>query len=288
MRRRNIFVVFVEIILFSFIISFVYAAEIVDVVGKAQVQSSSSTSWHSAKVGMKLAIGDKIRTARRSKVRIALDEAKKNFISVDELTLVVLNSTVPDEINKFDLSEGKLYAMIEKVKAGATFEVTTPSAIAGVRGTAWSVDSKNDRDIVAVYESKVFVQTFDKNKNLISEITVPEGFKTTIERFGPPSELLPLTREERNSWNRVKKWFLGYFQEFKDVSLDKLGNLTDKISDLQDKISDLQDIMEDIQDQIEDYGIDKVIKERIEHIEDSCDEFEDHDYGYEYEPPSGP
>ncbi|RKY38163.1 MAG: hypothetical protein DRP76_04885, partial [Candidatus Omnitrophota bacterium] len=186
MGRRDIFVVFGGVILFSFIIFFVYAAEIVDVVGKAQVQPSSSTSWHSARVGMKLAIGDKIRTARRSEVRIALDEAKKNFISVSELTLVVLNSTVPGEINKFDLSEGKLYAKIEKVKAGATFEVATPSAIAGVRGTAWSVDSKNDRDIVAVYESKVFVQAFDKNKNLISEVTVPEGFKTIIERFGPP------------------------------------------------------------------------------------------------------
>ena len=141
MGRRDIFVVFGGVILFSFIIFFVYAAEIVDVVGKAQVQPSSSTSWHSARVGMKLAIGDKIRTARRSEVRIALDEAKKNFISVSELTLVVLNSTVPGEINKFDLSEGKLYAKIEKVKAGATFEVATPSAIAGVRGTAWSAVS---------------------------------------------------------------------------------------------------------------------------------------------------
>ncbi len=253
------FVVGVGLILFSFI-SFVYGAQIVDVVGKAQVQPASSTGWRSAKVGMELAIGDKIRTARRSEVRIALDEAKKNFISVSELTLVVLNSTVPGEINKFDLSEGKLYAKVEKVKAGATFEVTTPSAIAGVRGTAWSVESTSGKDIVAVYESKVFVQAFDKNRNLISEITVPEGFKTIIERFGPPGKLLPLTREERGSWNKAKKRFLNSLQGLKGAGLDKLGDLADKASDMQDKIGE-------IQEQIEELGIDKVINERIEHGE---------------------
>ena len=254
--KKGILFVLVWLFALAGFFSFVYAAQIVDIVGKVQIQPVSSTSWTSAKTGMKVSIGDKIRTARRSEVRIALDEAKKNFISVSELTLVVLNSTVPGEINKFDLSGGKLYAKVEKVKAGATFEVTTPSAIAGVRGTAWSVDSKNDRDIVAVYESKVFVQAFDKNKNLISEITVPEGFKTIIERFGPPSKLLPLTHEERGSWNKVKKRFLDYLQGFKGAGLDKLGDLADKVSDLQDK-------MEDIQDQIENYGVDKVISERI-------------------------
>jgi len=236
--------------------SFVYAAQIVDVVGKAQIQPASSTSWRSAKVGMKVSIGDKIRTARRSKVRIVLDEQKKSFISIEELTMVILNSTIPDEINKFDLSKGKLYVKVEKVKAGATFEVATPSAIAGVRGTAWSVDSKNDRDIVAVYESKVFVQAFDKNKNLISEVTVPEGFKTIIERFGPPSKLLPLTHEERGSWNKVKKRFLDYLQGFKGAGLDKLGDLADELSDLQDKIEDIQEL-------IEDQNIQKTIEERI-------------------------
>ncbi|MCD6228619.1 MAG: FecR domain-containing protein [Candidatus Omnitrophica bacterium] len=250
-------ILFVLVWLFALVgfFSFVYAAQIVDVVGKAQIQSASSTSWRSAKVGMKVSIGDKIRTARRSKVRVVLDEQKKSFISIEELTMVILNSTIPDEINKFDLSKGKLYVKVEKVKAGATFEVATPSAIAGVRGTAWSVDSKKDRDIVAVYESKVFVQAFDKNKNLISEITVPEGFKTIIERFGPPSKLLPLTHEERGSWNKVKKRFLDYLQGFKGAGLDKLGDLADELSNLQDKI-------EDIQEQIEEQNIRKIIEER--------------------------
>jgi len=266
--RKGIFFVLVWLFVLVGFFSFVYAAQIVDVVGKAQVQSASSISWKSAKAGMKVSIGDKIRTARRSEVRIALDEAKKNFISVSELTLVVLNSTVPGEINKFDLSEGKLYAKIEKIKAGATFEVATPSAIAGVRGTAWSVESNADRDIVSVFESSVFVKVFDKMKRLISEITVPEGFKTFIERFGPPGKLLPLTDKERGSWKKIKKRFLS--------SLGVKGGDLGELGDLSDRAAELQDKMEDIQEQIEDQNIQKTIEQRTSGCKD------EHEEEYEY------
>ncbi len=253
MRRAIVFVLLWLFVLVSFL-SFVDAAQIVDVVGKAQIQPASSTSWKSAKAGMEVSIGDKIRTARRSEVRIALDEKKKSFISIQELTMVILNSNIPGEINKFDLSKGKLYAKVEKVKAGATFEVTTPSAIAGVRGTAWSVESSDKGDIVSVFESSVFVKAFDKMKRLISEVTVPEGFKTFIERFGPPGKLLPLTNKERGSWKKVKKRFLG--------SLGVKGGDLGALGDLSDKTAELQDKMEDIQELIEDQNIQKTIEQR--------------------------
>ena len=268
--RKGILFVLVWLFTLAGFFSFVYAAQIVDVVGKAQIQPASSTSWRSAKTGMKVSIGDKIRTARRSEVRVALDEQKKSFISIEELTMVILNSTIPGEINKFDLSKGKLYVKAEKVKAGATFEVATPSAVAGVRGTAWSVESNADGDIVSVFESSVFVKAFDKMKRLISEVTVPEGFKIFIERFGPPGELLPLTDKEHGSWKKIKKRFLDF--------LEAVGGDLGKLGDLSDKAGELQDKMEDIQEQIEEQNIRKIIEERTSGCKDEH-EYEE-EFGY--------
>jgi len=154
---------------------------------------------------MRLDIGDSIKTARRSQADISLDTKSNNFVRIQEQTLVIIDSTYPGQINKFDLSEGKIYAKIEKIRAGITFEVSTPSSVAGVRGTSWSVEADKEKDEIAVYEDSVFVKAFDKMKKLISEITIPQGFKTIIKRFESPGPLLPLTEDDKRQWKEVKK-----------------------------------------------------------------------------------
>ena len=144
------------------------AAEIVYTKGKVQVQFGKDKIWRGAKTGMRMDSGDSLKTARRSHADIALD--KDNFIRVQEQTLVVFDSTTPGLINKFDLSQGELYANVESIREGLSFEVSTPSSVVGVRGTGWYVKSDFKKDEILVHEGTVFVRTFDKRKQALKEM----------------------------------------------------------------------------------------------------------------------
>jgi len=203
-------------------------------------------------------MGDSIRTARRSKADVLLDEESNNFIRIEEQTLVILSSTYPGEINRFDLSHGMIYANIEETKAGLTYEVSTPSAVAGVRGTGWSSKSSDKGDEVATYDGSVFVKAFGKMKNLISEITVPKGFKTMIARFGSPSALVELTAQEMRRWRQAKEDASKRIKSRHKRQGNK-KNKMDKISKTQE---DTLDSLNKIKDAIKESGLDKIADER--------------------------
>ena len=179
--------------------------EIVFIEGNVQVQAAMGKTWKRAELNMPLNIGDSIRTARRSKADIVVDKANKHTVRVEEQTLVVLSSTSPGQINKIDLSNGKVFADVEKMMEGMTFEVSTPSSTAGVRGSGMGVESNRERDEFAAFKDNVYVKSFDEQNNLISETTIPEGFKVEADRFEGPGELAQLTDRDRQGWDQLKE-----------------------------------------------------------------------------------
>jgi hypothetical protein len=181
------------------------AAEIIYVQGVVQVQFAQTDVWKSAEKGMELKKGDAIRTARRSLADLALDEARRNVVRIEPKTLVVLSSDDEGRVDRIDLSQGKLYSSIEGLKAGFGFEVATPSAVTGVRGTGFSVESTKEKDEVAVYEDSVYIKAFDAQKKLLEEMTLSENFKISVERFQSPGELLILSGREIERWDAIKQ-----------------------------------------------------------------------------------
>ncbi|HOW35067.1 MAG TPA: FecR family protein [Candidatus Omnitrophota bacterium] len=177
------------------------AAEIVYVEGNVQVQSPVDNIWKKAEKGMKVDIGDLIRTARHSVAEVALDPEKKNMIRVEPKTLVALQSSTEESIDRLDLSRGKVYSNLEGIKAGLSFEVSTPSAVAGVRGSSYSVYVERDADEVYAYKDTVFIKTYDVDKNEISETMLPEGFKTLIERFEAAGALMQISTREFDNFD---------------------------------------------------------------------------------------
>ena len=111
--KRYVFFLFLAVCVFAGFQQVLQSAEITYIKGSVQVKSPLS-QWNNAQVGMQLDINDSVRTARRSQADIALDKEKNNFIRLEEQTLIILNSTTPGEINRFDLSNGEIYANIEQ------------------------------------------------------------------------------------------------------------------------------------------------------------------------------
>ncbi|MCM8824051.1 MAG: FecR family protein [Candidatus Omnitrophica bacterium] len=270
--------------------SYLESAEISYIEGNVQVQPSVDKVWKKAEVGMELNIGDSIRTARRSKADVILDKINKHIIRIEEQTLVVLNSTIPGQINKIDISNGKIFSDVERLLEGMTFEISTPSSTSGVRGTGYSVESTDRGDTISVFKGEVNLTAFDSQGNPISEITIPEGFKTSLERFEEIQGLVELTDEERDMWNSVKDEFNeqlerieeGKIEESKteeqsEENLDALNIIEETMSITHDKISEAKEMIEE-----------KILEEAIEGREDYHYYHDDYHYshegGYEYPP----
>jgi hypothetical protein len=197
MKKLSIPAVFlISFLVISGANSLLRAAEIIYLEGNVQVQPDGEEEWKKAEKGMKLSMGDSIRTARHSKADVALDEEKKNTVRIDPKTMVVLSSSMPGSIDRLDLSRGRVYSNLENIKAGLAFEVSTPSTVAGVRGSSYSVYVERDADEVHAYKDDVYIKTYDANKNLLSESMLPEGFKTFIERFDTPGAITQVTNRE--------------------------------------------------------------------------------------------
>jgi hypothetical protein len=207
MKRKGIISIILGVFLFvSGFITVLQAAEIVFIEGKVEVQPAGQEQWNKADLGMQVNIGDSIRTARRSRADIVIDKENKQAIRIEQQTLVVLNSTAAGAINKLDLSHGKIYAKVEKLKEGiGSFVVATPSSIAGVRGSGWSADSNRARDEFSALEHSIFTQAFDAARNLLSETIIEEGLKTIVERFQAAGALTRVSEREIERWNEVRQ-----------------------------------------------------------------------------------
>ncbi len=179
----------------------VRAAGVISVQGSVQVQSPSDKGWRKAEKGMQLATGDLIRTARNSVAEVYLDAEKKNTLRIEPKSLITLNSGTADTIDRLDLAKGKVYANLEGIKAGLSFEVNTPSAVAGVRGSSYSVYVERDSDEVVAYKDTIFIKAYDVDKKLIFETVLPEGFKTIIDRFAEPGFFSQISAREFNHFD---------------------------------------------------------------------------------------
>ncbi len=256
MKKSQMFFLFVSVIACMVtIISSLHAAEIIYLEGSVQVQGEQEEGWRNAELGTKVDIGDKIRTARKSIADVALDEAKKNTIRINPKTLVMLDSANPGTIDRLDLSRGMVYAKVENIQSGLSFEVSTPSAVAGVRGSAYSVYVERDEDEIKAYKDSAFVQAYDADGNLITEVTVPEGFKTFVERFEGPGSLIQVTLREFSRFDDVADEIASHEEGNMEVRREQERAAQQEAQSSEDKLDegqdaqDLTDTLSDLKDQ---------------------------------------
>lgn len=181
----------------------VYAAKklatVTSVKGKVEVQKVRSSKWVRVKKGMSLTEGDKIRTKARSQVVIKW--ADGSMVKLSSYTNFAINKAYLDEksgseTTNLQLWIGKVYSRVKKVLSpGSSFEIQTPSAIAGVRSTIWSTKViAGGETEVTTYEGQVWVSA----KGVT--VSVVAGQKTVIEPNQPPKPPEEMTEEEKEEW----------------------------------------------------------------------------------------
>lgn len=190
-------------------------ATIIYLRGQVKVQHPGEDTWVLAKEGMILKDNDKIKTFADSEAEIALDPALKNIVKLETETEVVLQSL---RTKKVYMPEGKVFSIIESLPSDSSFEVRTPTAVAGVAGSGISVETDGRRTEAGCFEDKGYVMGINRDGTLMEKVMMDEGFKRIIEQFEMPGRAFPLSVFEKIQWSQFKEDLRIHLDRFKEKS----------------------------------------------------------------------
>ncbi|MBX7056965.1 MAG: FecR domain-containing protein [Leptospirales bacterium] len=106
-----------------------------------------------ARIGMAVEESDRIRTTQG---QVDLQSSGGATVRVRPFTEIQVRSLMPQQGVSLDLKNGSLAARVRRAGAGEDFTVRTPTAIAGVRGTTFTVEEDAEHGAqVTVLEGQV-------------------------------------------------------------------------------------------------------------------------------------
>ncbi len=182
---------------------------------KGDVKITSGSSDAVAKVGTKVNQGDLISTGNDARAKIVMSD--RNIINISPNTKLKIEEYVSDNKTKsvkLSLLEGKVRNNVEQKYDNDKnkFQIRTPTAVAGVRGTQFITSYSNESKKTEV----ITLQGQVEFKNIVSEngtnkeqtVIIGKGEKSTVGAGGaapePPQKVPPEALKEVDRDTNVK------------------------------------------------------------------------------------
>lgn len=174
--------------------------------GSVSVKETPDVEWADVEVGQDIPQGAQLITNEDAICELAIGDA--NALRIEANALATVTSLEPVLI---DISKGKLYALVRKLKENSSFEVRTPTCIAAARGTAWSQTTES----IEVFENTVSAKNKEGEEQ---EIETGRGISLDAESgaFGDNYELPAETLAE---WQKLSATMLSRITLYKNVSI---------------------------------------------------------------------
>jgi len=199
-------------------------AKVVRIKGSARYASANNV-WQPLKVGDVLRVGAIIQTASDSRVDLVLGEkdavaketkwgevvsyqpqAQQDFVRVWENSVLSLDKllvadTGTDKIRETELNlrAGRVFGMVKKLNGASKYEIKMPNAVAGIRGTIYTVSATG---VVDVLVGSVVVAYMDANGQPVTQVVMggqrfdaSTGQVTPIPEF-EQKEMVKSTKEQ--------------------------------------------------------------------------------------------
>lgn len=183
--------------------SYAQQVEVTHCSGKVEVLLEGADEYTDAQDNMVLSAGDIIKTASGAAVELSFNEVNTNLVRLDENTSVNI-SLSGDE--KLEMTQGEVFSSISELPSGSAFEIRTPTAVSGARGTDWITKVTEEGTDVEALESVPYVKHFESSGNLSKQaVTIAAGQMTTVRKFQKPMMLRPIADSRRQKWQMVKK-----------------------------------------------------------------------------------
>jgi len=215
-------------------------AKIIDLKGTVKIKKDLNTRWEKAKVNTYLNKQDQIKTGNWAECTITFDEELKNILTIKENSNVTLEGLKPGKVY---LPRGRVFSLIDDLAKIEGFQVRTPTAIIGVRGTGDSVESGIHGTKVKCFQGKVNVGGQDDQGNGTGNQDLTQGLGIGVDLAGLLSKFFDLTGGDWDDWND----FLKYVQRLKSKpeANDSGRPLGDSGHDIGDSFGDLRDEQRD-------------------------------------------
>lgn len=140
----QLFVILAAVSLPALAAAGVFRAEIMAIRGEA-FQLPSGLSRISAKIAALVSPGDSIETGAASFVDLGFDRNWKNVTRIGEKSSVKITDIYPTSLS---LVSGDVLAKLDALPKDSTFEIKTPTAVIGIRGSICAVEYKDGTTMV--------------------------------------------------------------------------------------------------------------------------------------------
>jgi hypothetical protein len=168
--------------------------------GRGEALHAAGGDWTALAAGSELQLGDQVRTLADSRMKLLFrDDSVLTLAANSQLTIdeQVVDPNAP--VTRFSLTAGTVRAIVTERygKPGARFEMETPTAIAGVRGTGFiaGYDSGIEETlVVGLYDITTVRSVIDAAGRKAVELAA--GLATRIRRGAYPlrPEVMPETQ----------------------------------------------------------------------------------------------
>ncbi len=213
-------------------------AKVTLVKGKAFILRDDNPTKIKVRIGERILPNDVIITGKKSAVNVVI--VNRGIFKIKENSNVSLKTLIKsdDENNvaRIKITAGRIVLGLRKLKKNSTFEVETPTAVAGVRGTSFMVTVENKETSAFPYFVKV-----RKKEEIVTKIAVLTGKVELINPKNPRDNRIIASLRQATLKN----------DDFKNVKIEKITRLSmNEISSIKDlseiKKLKLQDISEEI------------------------------------------
>jgi hypothetical protein len=145
--------------------------------GNASVLKVGAKDWRPARPNLPLKKGDQIYTREESFVEIRF--ATGAVVRMNESSKVRVEALSEDE-SKASSNLGDVWVSMKKMVKKKEFEISTPTAVAAIRGTAFNLSTDEDStSSVSVYDGKVAVGPAASSESDKSEVQQPRSMEPT-------------------------------------------------------------------------------------------------------------
>jgi len=166
-------------------------AMVVDVINEVDAHALPEEEWVEAAVDMTIYLGGEVWAQEASTARVGVE---KGLVRVAPNTIFTFGQPEPGAL-ELRLDEGQMWVNVEGLAPGETFQVETPSAVASVRGTRFSVRVGPDGStLVSTWVGTVTVSAAR------GVVTVSSGLQTTVAPGKQPGAPEPMSPDEQILW----------------------------------------------------------------------------------------
>jgi len=214
--------------LFMFsVASFAQIARVIEAKGDVQIKKEPKSTWEKAKINIFLDKQAEIKTGKSSECTLAFDEELKNLLTIKENSEIKIENLKPASIV---LPQGRVFSLIDDIAKVEKFEIRTPTAIAGVRGTGESVEFSSGCASVKCFENKVFVQGLTNQGAATGGQALASGFGVKVCEGGTFGEQFVIPDNDLVQWEE----FISNVDDLRDNNSDE-GADGDSLNDALDE-----------------------------------------------------